>query len=437
MAERVNNSVSQDKYYDLLQTYSEWPVDSNGYYWDDTVSVEYSYIEFAGRPEREHHRRGPFLLENPGDGEERWENTLEDFSCLFRTFAELPPTRQCILDFANSHGMLSRTTADLKMDENTNPKFRCYSYTDGHFGREYYAHLESFYLWKEEIQQMSWATQLWNWLKEEDEKSLQTIFYLAKEGESFGFRPPERKDFKIEEDDEYFEYSVETPYSTEGFYSDWPIPPPPSEQGGDTLYYIFADKEIVEQFSTSKDLLAAASKGIFDVEVGVLLRGQQFGTSGIPYLGAGLTLLRDKINQALDIAVKPSLIWDEETEKLKPYLIPFDLLAALWTEFYLEVSGQKNFKRCEICGRWEDVTNRNKNWTVHAPCAARRRVDKYQAKIKAKSEEEVGETVKKSAKQATSKKSPGKKPTTKKKATTKKATAKKATGKKAARGGAK
>lgn len=236
--------------------------------------------------------------------------------------------------------------------------------------------------------------------------NLQTIVYLVKEGESFEFRPPE---YKVEN---IGRATRETQYSTEGFYSDWSIP---YRGQDDTLYYILADKEIVEQFSTSKDLLVAASKGIFDVEVGVIARGQQGGTSGIHYLNAGLMLLQDKINDSLLSAVRPTLIYEEEATKLKSYLIPYDLLAALWTEFYLEVSGQKDFKRCEICGRWEDVTNRNKNWKVHPPCAARRRVDKYQAKIK---QDEAEERVTKPAK-----KPAGKKPA--KKAATKKPAAKK------------
>lgn len=409
MTESVNYSVNKDKYYDILQTYFEWSVSTSGYYWDDTVYVVYSYIGLGDVPDREHHRQGPFLLEKAGAGGGRWENTLEEHPTLFRVFAELPPTRQCILDFANSHGMLSTTTLYVPMpDENTRPKFQYLGYDDLKPGREFHARAESFYLWKEEIQQMRWITQLWDWIKEEDEQSLQTMFHLVKEGESFEFSSPERKVLKRGgKGTGQVPHEEETQYSIEGFYSDWSIP---YRGQDDTLYYILADKEIVEQFSTSKDLLAAASKGNFDVEVGVVASGQQFGAGGIHYLNAGLMLLQDKINDSLLSAVRPTLIYEEEATKLKPYLRPYDLLAALWTEFYLEVSGQKDFKRCGICGLWEDVTNKNKNWKVHPPCAARRRVDKYQAKRKqADTEERVTKPAKKPAAKKPTKKAAAKK----------------------------
>jgi len=58
---------------------------------------------------------------------------------------------------------------------------------------------------------------------------------------------------------------------------------------------------------------------------------------------------------------------------------PKDLLTAMWLQFYFTASGHYKFKRCEECKEWEDVSNKSKNWTMHPPCANKRRVREFRA----------------------------------------------------------
>jgi len=90
--------------------------------------------------------------------------------------------------------------------------------------------------------------------------------------------------------------------------------------------------------------------------------------------------LTGKINSYLRQGVSPFITWRDEN--FKPYLLPEDLLSAMWLQFYFWVVGEKKFKRCAICGLWEDVTDKTSAWAVHPECALRVRARKYYEKVK-------------------------------------------------------
>lgn len=85
--------------------------------------------------------------------------------------------------------------------------------------------------------------------------------------------------------------------------------------------------------------------------------------------------LQSIINNKLRGKIAPKLLFDNENN-LVPYLMPDDLLTAMWYQFYLAVIGERKYKRCEICLYWENVTGNRKNWKKHKTCAANERVKK-------------------------------------------------------------
>lgn len=95
-------------------------------------------------------------------------------------------------------------------------------------------------------------------------------------------------------------------------------------------------------------------------------------------------LLQVQLNAKLEkYRTLPRLLLNEKNV-LAPALVPDSLAAALWWQFYQAVSGERVFKRCRVCGKWQDVTNfppgRRQQWTRHGPCANLERVRRYRAK---------------------------------------------------------
>jgi hypothetical protein len=77
---------------------------------------------------------------------------------------------------------------------------------------------------------------------------------------------------------------------------------------------------------------------------------------------------------------RPYVVLQEE--KLKAFLRPKNLLAAMWLQFFYWVTGEKEFKRCAVCGLWEDITNKRMGWKMHPECAQRERFRRHYEKIK-------------------------------------------------------
>ena len=81
-------------------------------------------------------------------------------------------------------------------------------------------------------------------------------------------------------------------------------------------------------------------------------------------------ILQKTINKNLKYRVSPVLLWDENYD-LKDYLLPENLLATLWLQYYIAVSGKKKFIRCEICGEWMDATGKRSDFKAHSKCLKR------------------------------------------------------------------
>jgi len=65
-------------------------------------------------------------------------------------------------------------------------------------------------------------------------------------------------------------------------------------------------------------------------------------------------------------------------------IYPTSLIAYIWASLAEELSGQKTYKQCRVCGEWEDRSffNARKDWVEHPSCGARERMKRYREKIK-------------------------------------------------------
>jgi hypothetical protein len=94
-------------------------------------------------------------------------------------------------------------------------------------------------------------------------------------------------------------------------------------------------------------------------------------------LPAKLALMQ-QVNWKLHRKVAPRLVLTG-TNEFGPYLVPTDLLSALWLQLFQTVVGERRIRRCKLCGHWEDVSDKTRRWNVHADCANRERVRRSRA----------------------------------------------------------
>lgn len=83
---------------------------------------------------------------------------------------------------------------------------------------------------------------------------------------------------------------------------------------------------------------------------------------------AARLLLALKINKTLHGKISPYTTLDEDG-KMESYLMPNDLLSAMWLQFQWAVTGKKKFRRCSICQNWMEVTDNRKSKTTHVKCS--------------------------------------------------------------------
>jgi hypothetical protein len=66
--------------------------------------------------------------------------------------------------------------------------------------------------------------------------------------------------------------------------------------------------------------------------------------------------LQQTVNGHLEEEVTPGLVWDPGQERLVYQSTPRSLLGAMWLQFARAVSGDKQYRRCQECGRWYEVS---------------------------------------------------------------------------------
>ena len=130
-----------------------WDLPADGFRWEKTSS-----LPFGARGEKDWYlieqRRPPFRM--------KFYKPLEMFSGLFRTFAALDPSRESILEFANSYGFLGEPiTERVILPAATKAK----ATADG----------ESITRWKGEITALRRVVELWDALIRGDVEKLKTV----------------------------------------------------------------------------------------------------------------------------------------------------------------------------------------------------------------------------------------------------------------------
>lgn len=162
-------------------------------------------------------------------------------------------------------------------------------------------------------------------------------------------------------------------------------------------------KDVASSGSTDADSVASLKKsirfkgGVFADHL-IETDDRQFhrivehdGWGSVDIVSAASGLVGACINAKLtDKAVSPQLIPGEDGE-FSPYLVPENLLSAMWLQLYLWVAGDRNYRRCPVCGFWADTTGLRSDWTEHQECGSRRRAKKsYERRKAAKSKNKKG-----------------------------------------------
>ncbi len=315
----------EDSFTDLQQSYFVQYVADHGYYWDDDAKPDGVFVD----KDKKAGLSPPFLIESP-DTTGYYSKKILEKPALFLEFAEVEPTREGILAFANEYGMLNLAGATEVLSP-------VYSFPSGgpmprrrglgmgvyhnryKDGRDYFSVFgEPLRYWQEEIRDMRRVVALWNWWREGDADSLSQVIR-------------------------------------------W--------QGNSVSYALGDLEEIRDWFSGSREKGIELGHLAFPGFQDWMLSRFRPGDCFLP----AQYLLQKKINEKLKVHhTKPWLLMNEKN-RLEPYLYPDSLIAALWFQFYQAVVGEKKLKRCSVCGKWEDLTDRTERqrerWTRHAKCA--------------------------------------------------------------------
>src|SRR6266542_2500364 len=52
----------------------------------------------------------------------------------------------------------------------------------------------------------------------------------------------------------------------------------------------------------------------------------------------------------------PRLYWDEEEGPPVTRIVPSSLLGALWLQFHQAISSRKDYRQCEVCKSWFEIS---------------------------------------------------------------------------------
>ena len=408
--QRNRSEYPKDKfqYLDVEQAISVCNKSDMGYYWDDRA--EWMFV-FSGKDRlfsinkgdenwwcsspyfSSNDMKGPFLIEKPECKEIEHFDVIKDYPKLFLEFAEVSPTREGVLEFANSYGRLLSFSRDHCFVITPRFSSRVKKDVPGKEGEivkrdsRYYREVPADTLgnWQREIRRMKLAVRLWEWCQENKKDLLKRVFYYSKK------KNPKRYCY------------------------------PKAEGSFETIEYFLADEDVLKQFHSAEEaleMITTEESVPFLFDHGCLADSRD----GRPdffelfiksmknnyFFPLANYLLTNIINQECRFIWPKLSPWRLEQEPCTPYLYCWDLLSAMWFQFYQVMTGEKRFKKCLECHLWEDVTNKYDNWSYHPECYDRKRAREYRAREKDKQKE----SAKKHAKKKSSKK-PAKKATKK------------------------
>ena len=287
---------------------------------------------------------GPFLLEKHPNMMRVPAAPLED-PLLFAQFADIAPTEESFLDWANKHGRL----IEAESREEYAPYFFLSPFTprnedalDAVLSCEWYHVVErdgQHYLvvkpdplsfWKREHRDLSFAVLVWELAVNRDPR-LNGIMKWHEDTRRVYAYPFDRArledvDFeRLGKDENYFPEFVFPPHRIEGYHP--------------------------ERFDVKK---------------------------------AAMRYVLQEINRKFAEYPLATRLQIDEREQPRYILKPGNLLSAMWYQLFLAQMGEIRLKRCAICGRWENMAGHRESWKKHANCANYDRVKRARDKKKGK-----------------------------------------------------
>ena len=283
---------------------------------------------------------GPFIIETPETTGYVTTMPLNDNQTLFLDFAEIDGSEKSMIEFANQHGLLT----DGTLLENIPHHSRAVG------GGTIISKLiwgDTLVSWQNAHFAMKHTVQLWEWLKILDLEKLSLIIHWYDDNRAIRY-------FLGAEDD------------LRAMCKDGAI------MGPD---HVKRRKDNNEPLRLLNGELASELS-----PPGLLARFVP-GDVVIPAQTAMQKIINEKLKE---YPTRPMLLMDN-SNKLKQYFVPKNLLSAMWFQFFQAASGERKHKRCEVCKKWEDVTDKKATWTKHPECAGRERTAKYRERIKRES----------------------------------------------------
>jgi hypothetical protein len=246
---------------------------------------------------------------------------FKDTPDLFRKFQDLSLDRDSLLRFANEYGWIGERG---KVE-----------YRGAHSVRAI-----GLSTWIEQIQMMTIADRLLNWVRIKDQQALSRFFVWH----------PKRFDVQV-------------------------------------------------RITMNGKVLIPATPGVFnpDGQLCGWLLGVHFmphEVPELPKLGWGrhdftrpaMAIAGQIINEQVGQYCRPMLTMDDKNVCLRGYWTANNLLGCMWLQFYLSVIGQLKLRRCTVCGREMDVSDSRKSKRVHDRCSKNGRQARWRARRKVQAE---------------------------------------------------
>jgi len=313
-----------------LERWFEWRVPKTGFYWAGKEDFKLVDV-LPRRPGESLDARPPWLIGLPIRRKTgfRTYNPLSEDPLLFRWFASLEMTKEPVLEFANAYGSL--TGGYLVLEEKSGA------------GRELFLG-ESLYFWKREIQELRDMLELWDNLNNK-EALAEHIFWKE---DTVQYMPGDR--------------------ALRGQYERYLAFRKLANQ---KVRLLAEGKATPDKVAT----LEAKAREVQDQLLAELAESRRFyiGTRLIAYpgfhdrffstwyqkkdlVGPARLFIARTINEKLRGVVNVELGVVREDGRFGTALVPQTLLAALWLQFFFQVTGRSELRQCPICGRWFDTS---------------------------------------------------------------------------------
>ena len=350
-----------------LLTNFQWPVSQAGYQWVLTspvlaqAQVVPSQLEDpvlgGGIAATLAHREPQWFLTASGDGSTAFQ-PLIDHTGLFRDFAYTEPTREGILKFAARYGKLLADDPARELEPVTG---------DLVFGQGMIG--EPLSEWQKQILTIRQLIQLWDQSREK---------LLMKElGRYVHWAGKDSAWYDSEPMDEAAARNIrpaDTPATTaegEFDYSD------------DAFLH---SKDLVGGFESDGELRQvrhfAGLPETPSLRTRAVIASRLFNSEMLPAFEPGDVLaparfyLQRAVSLHMSGRIDATLMWDAKDKRGRLHLIPSCLLGALWLQFAMAINGDREYRQCEQCKAWFELSPETAR-TNRVYCSARCRQKDY------------------------------------------------------------